>query len=84
MPQSKEVHREYMRNKRKGSQIIKGSHGVHTIEVDTKTAAKLLLICRSCDKEIHTLSGKRENILTMIRYGIGGPTLESIKAQLEG
>lgn len=60
------------------------THGSNTIEVDVKTAAKLLLICKACDKEIQGLGGERVNILSLVRYGIGGPTLESIKGQLEG
>lgn len=58
MPQSKEVHKEYMRNRRKGSQEVhkeggsqdEGSQvivgGAKPIYVNTEKAAKLLMIDR--------------------------------------
>ena len=52
------------------------------ITVDTKKAAKLLLLCKSLDKEVTGLDGKRVNLLTMVRYGISGPTLSEIKRSL--
>ena len=53
------------------------------IEVNEVTAGKLLMICQSCDKTIRDVDGK-VNLLSKIRYGIGGPTLESVKKTLEG
>ncbi len=52
------------------------------IEVDARQAGKLLLICRALDKDIHGLDGK-VNLLSMVRYGVFGPTMESVKAQLQ-
>lgn len=76
MPQTKEVHREYMRNRRKGSQ--QGSQ----VTLDTKKAAKLLMICKSLDKETIGLDGKRVNLLTMVRYGVEGPTFKEVRDRL--
>ncbi len=53
-----------------------------TVTVDVTQAAKLLMICKALDKDIHGLDGK-VNLLSMIRYGVYGPTLESVKAQLD-
>lgn len=79
MPQSKEVHKEYMR-KRRGSQ----NSGVHSegSQIDTVRAAKLSLICHALDKTVTGIDGQRVNLLSMVRYGVNGPTMESIKAQL--
>lgn len=52
-----------------------------TVDVTVEQAGKLLLICRALDKDIHGLDGK-VNLLSMVRYGVYGPTLESIKHQL--
>ena len=81
--ESKKIYqRDYMRKQR--SNKVKGlTHGSNIIEVDVKTAAKLLLICKACNKEVRGLDGK-VNLLSLIRDGIEGPTLLSIKGQLEG
>jgi len=81
MPQNKEVHKEYMRKRRQGSQ--NEGQGSQVIEVDTKKAAKLLLICRALDREVTGLDGKRVNLLSMVRYGVFGPTLKQVKESLE-
>lgn len=54
-----------------------------SIEVDTKTAGKLLLICREMDKETRGLDGTKVNLLTMVRYGKWGPTLKDVYKKLE-
>ena len=56
--------------------------GITYMDIDTVTAAKLLMICKACDKEVKGLDGE-VNLLSLIRYGIGGHTLESIKGKLE-
>jgi len=65
--------------KKRGS----NSMGLTPIEVDTKKAAKLLLICRALDREVTGLDGKRVNLLSMVRYGVFGPTFTQVKASLE-
>lgn len=50
--------------------------------VTVEQAAKLLMICNALNKYIHGLDG-RVNLLTMVRYGVYGPTLEQVKSQLE-
>ena len=57
--------------------------GITYRDIDTVTAAKLLMICKACNKEVRGLDGK-VNLLSLIRYGIEGTTLLSIKGQLEG
>ena len=52
------------------------------VTIDTKRAAKLLLICKSLDKDITGLDGKKLNLLTLVRYGIGGLTLKEVYARL--
>ena len=49
--------------------------------VTVEQAAKLLLICNALDKYIHGLDGK-VSLLSMVRYGVSGPTLEQVKSQL--
>lgn len=63
-----------------GSNIM-GNKARSNIEVDTRQAGKLLMICKALDKTIHGLDGK-VNLLSMVRYGVYGPTLESINEQL--
>lgn len=55
-----------------------------SVTVDTKKAAKLLLLCKALDREVTGLDGKRVSLLTMVRYGILGQTLKEIKAFLTG
>ena len=52
-----------------------------SIEVDTKTAGKLLLICRQLDKETGALDGTKENLLGLVRYG--GVSLKDVYKKLE-
>ena len=87
---NKETAQKYWREKKRQQRMSNpkktgemSNPNVQPIEVDVKTAAKLLLICRSCDKEVRGLDGN-VNLLTLIRYGIEGPTLLSIKGQLDG
>lgn len=76
MEKRREVSRLSMVKKRKGLTM-----GVNkAIEVDTRKAAKLLLICRALDKEVTGLDGKRINLLTIVRYG--DLTLGQVKASL--
>lgn len=73
MPQSKEVHKEYMRQKRKVHTKGSQNQEVHTdgsqgITVDKDQAIKLLHICDSLDKSINGLYG-RVNMLDIVRRG---------------
>ena len=78
------VRKQRQRDREKGKSVtFRGSVTSHPVTVNVETAAKLLLICRACDKEVRGLDGK-VNLLSLIRYGIEGPTLLSIKGQLEG
>jgi len=64
----------------KGLTLIKG--GTKDILVDTKTAARLLLICKALDKTMPGLDGERVNLLSMVRYGVTGPTMEGVAGSL--
>lgn len=70
-----------MRKRRQGSQSK--AQGSQVIEVDTRKAAKLLLICNALNREVTGLDGKRVNLLSMVRYGVFGPTFTQVKASLE-
>lgn len=48
------------------------------ITVDTERAGKLLLVCKSLDKDVTGLGGVRENMLDLVRYGINGPTMRDV------
>lgn len=50
---------------------------------DHMTAAKLLMVCNALDKQMPGLQGK-ENLLDMVRYGVSGPRMSSVKASLGG
>ena len=52
------------------------------ITVDAEKAGKLLMICKSLDKDTTGLSGKKENLLDLVRYGINGPTMREVKDKL--
>jgi len=66
VPQNKEVHREYMRKYRQGSQdSVTGSRGV---TIDREEAVELLKIYSSLDKTISTLTGSA-NMLALVRFG---------------
>ena len=75
MPQSKEVHKEYMRRRREGSQ--QGSQ-VHPAIVraiaDQKTRSKIERISQELNSR---LLGKD------VRYGIDGPTFDVVAKLLE-
>ncbi len=53
-----------------------------SVEVDTRTAGKLLLICRQLNHDVRGLDGRKENLLEKVRYG-GGFFKEGFK-KLEG
>ena len=76
--------RERMRRyrDRNKSVTLSGSVTGKDVTVDTERAAKLLLICNALDKSVTGLSGQKVNLLTMVRYGISGPTMESVREQL--
>ena len=76
--------RERMRRyrDRNKSVTLSGSVTGEDVTVDTERAAKLLLICNALDKSVTGLSGQKVNLLTMVRYGISGPTMESVREQL--
>ena len=52
-----------------------------SVEVDTKTAGKLLLICRQLNKDTRALDGTKENLLEFVRYG--GVSLKDVYKKLE-
>ena len=57
--------------------------GVTSVEGVTKErAGKLLMICNALDKTMTGLDGKPQSLLTMVRYGVYGPTFREIKEQL--
>ena len=60
-----------------------GKDRMTSIKVDTKTAGKLLLICRQLDKETRALDSTKGNLLEMVRYGKWGPTLKDVYKKLE-
>ena len=96
--EKKTYQRDYMKQKRsntgsntgsnKGTGSNTGSNtkvireGNTVIEVDVERAAKLLMICKSLDRQVSGLGGSHANLLSMVRYGINGPTFASIKARL--
>jgi len=47
---------------------------------DKERAAKLLMICRSLDKETRGLDNKKENLLDLVRYG--RPTMREVYSKL--
>ena len=49
---------------------------------DKDTAAKLLQVCNALDKTVTGLDGKRVNLLSMVRYGVNGPTLTTVSETL--
>ena len=83
MPQSKEVHREYMRVHRKGSQKVGFTQKGSQIEVGTEKAARLLMIVHSLNKSYIALDGKKGKLSDLVRYGIGGPTMTEVGVILE-
>lgn len=42
---------------------------------DKEKLAKILTVAKSLDKDIVGLSGKKENLMDLVRYGVSGPTL---------
>jgi len=58
------------------------------ITVNTRTAAKLLLVCNHLDTPIQVMDYntgqfKKGNGLDMVRLGVTGPTLKEVKERLE-
>lgn len=85
-PQSKQVHKEYMRKRREGSQNEEqGSQRTqHLAEalIDPVKRAKLTMISKALDKTMTGLDGKPLRLGTMVRYGINGYTLNEISQLL--
>ena len=79
MPQNKEVHKEYMRKYRQGSQ--EGSQGSQT-EYPAIIRALIDPIKREKLEKIHQ-SLKEHKVLREVRYGTSGPTFELIGDMLE-
>lgn len=52
-----------------------------SVEVDTRTAGKLLLICRQLNHDVRGLDGRKENLLEKVRYG--GVSLKEVYKVLE-
>ena len=76
-------YREKKRNEIDGKRNVLEPPIIKSVTVDKDQAVTLLLICNALDKTIHGLDGK-VNLLSMVRYGVYGPTMESVKAQLDG
>ena len=85
MPQSKEVHKEYMRAKRRKGSQIEGVHSegsqipgsmlpILTALSDIKMRAKLRLICEEL---------KTHHVSKEVRYGVSGPTMDIVGELLE-
>ena len=70
-------------NQEKADRYKAWKEGEAVDDIGKVTAAKLLLICKSLDKTTLGLDGERVNLLSMVRYGVAGPTLESVKACLQ-
>ena len=85
MPQNKEVHKEYMRRRRegsqKGSQIGVGSQEgsqVHPAIVRAITDPKIRLKIERISQELNDRGLGKD-----VRYGIDGPTFDIVKELLE-
>jgi hypothetical protein len=82
MPQTKEVHRKYMRNRRKGSQrgsqIVLPGGG----EVTPSLLAVLINKDRRSKFESIYKSLKVHNQTDNVRYGVNGPTFTDIGEML--
>lgn len=74
MPQSKEVHKEYMKRYRERQSVTKEYPGIVQALVDSMKRQKL--------ERIHQ-SLKRRGLLEEVRYGMFGPTFEIVGELLE-
>ena len=87
----KDYQKKYMERKRSntdGSNKATGLTVGSNIEVDAKTAAKLLMICGALDKDVLAMNYttgefKKSSMLNMVNYGINGPTMAQVKERLE-
>ena len=86
---SREAARERQRRHRQGvtgqgvtGQGVTGHPSAGRIEVDSRTAAKLLMIGRSLDKPYKALDGKTGKLSDLVRYGVNGPTMSEVNAIL--
>lgn len=52
------------------------------IEVDAKTAAKLLMVCDRLVGDIVHPDGRKGKLSDLIRYGVRGPTLTEVGNKL--
>ena len=43
---------------------------------------RLAMIIQSLDKDVTGLDSRKENLLSMVRYGIGGMTLAEVRSEL--
>ncbi len=84
LEKQREAKKERMRRDRGNTKVtqIEGNTGRVT-HVTVERAGKLLLICKALDKETTGL-GKRENMLDLVRYGVGGPLMREVKERLGG
>jgi len=86
MPLSNEEKREYQRQwvrqkRAKGSTKTAGSTvGSTDLVISKDKAIKLLKICNELDRTIPGLSGKRENMLDLVRMGV--LTLREVRERL--
>ena len=74
MPQSKEVHKEYMRRRRQGSQEGSQTPAVVRALTDPKKRAMLEYISEDL---------KKKGLARELRYGVFGPDFEVISELLE-
>ena len=79
---AKERMQRYREKKRNETVTLLDSVTRGSVTVDTNKAAKLLLICNALDKDVRGLDGNKTNLLSMVRYGIFGPTMDRVQAIL--
>lgn len=89
MPQSKEVHKEYMRNRRKGSQqegsqSIGSQEGSHKLVFeDDGSILDIDLLLKHKEKLNRIIACMPEANLSGVRFGLFGCTLDRVKQAME-
>jgi len=69
-------------NKEKAERYRLWREGTPLGGVGDTTLAKLEMICKALDKETLGLDRKRVNLLSMVRFGVWGPSMESVGRSL--
>ena len=80
--QKEQTRKRVERYTNKQKALHNGSVTPQALHVDTLTAAKLLQVCNALDKTVTGLDGKKVNLLSMVRYGVNGPTLTTVSETL--